>query len=238
MNLKEITPILSKFMSRTMSGVLSARNRIGELLFGLIITALICLTSFAAYKNAVEKGWGADTAAWAQAAGSIIAIAGAAWLAGNEARQARRWRRKQGEEAAWGVRFVIAQAQFDSQIIAAELTDPKGWGSNEIDIWRQLVANVSLALQTLLARTDHIHPSVILTTCNAKILIDRLSSDLEKLSGKVTRDEVADIELISDIVGIHLNLAELLSQHDARMRGVNQALDSGQDMLPIREWGK
>ncbi|WP_297510990.1 hypothetical protein [uncultured Caulobacter sp.] len=89
---------------------IAARNRIGEIAFTGIITALIAVAAWAAYVNIEKYGWSGDSAAWAQAAGSIIAIAGASWIARGEARQARRLRRRQGEEAAWAVRFTLAQA--------------------------------------------------------------------------------------------------------------------------------
>lgn len=85
--------------------------RLGEMVFLIAIASLVGVTGFGAYANFRQDGWSSDAAAWAQAAGSIIAIAGAAWLARGEVRQVRRWRREQGEEAAWSVRFVIQQSR-------------------------------------------------------------------------------------------------------------------------------
>ena len=97
-------------------------SSVAELSFVGVILALVAITARAAFLIIVSKGWNADAAAWVQAAGSIIAIGGAVWLSRDEARRARAERRQKSEEEAWGVRFVMAQAQYDAQIIAAELT--------------------------------------------------------------------------------------------------------------------
>jgi hypothetical protein len=213
------------------------RRRVGILGFGGIVSVLVGVTGFAAYTNVSQKGWNADAAAWAQAAGTVIAIVGAAWLARSESRRARRRMREQREEAAWGVRFVLVQAQFDSQIVAAELTKAdKPLDEFDIRSWRQRAANAALALQTMLTRTDHIHPAVILTTCNAKILVDQLSSDLERLDKLVMRDQRPDDQVVTDIVYAHINLNALLEQFDGRMRGVRKTLDRGDDLLPLAAW--
>lgn len=210
----------------------------GELLFVGTILLLVAATGYAAYSNIAAKGWGADAAAWAQAAGSIIAIAGAAWLARSEARQARRWRREQGEEAAWAVRFVLSQAQFDAQIVAAELTDSKApYSAADIRSWQQRSVNSSLALQAMLTRADYIHAAVVLTACNARVLVDHLSADLKNLGEIVAHGDRPDEQLVTDIVYVHLNLSTLIEQYDARMRGVREALDRGRDMLPMNELG-
>lgn len=215
------------------------RRRLGELVFMVAIVALVAVTGFAAYINIVEKGWSSDAAAWAQAAGSIIAVAGAAWLAQTEARHVRRWRREQGEEAAWGARFVVSQAQFDAQIIAAELTRTNlSFDASDVRSWLQRSANASLALQTMLTRVDHIHPSVVVTMCNAKILVDHLSSDLTKLESVVAQGDEPDERLVADIVYTHINLATLIEQFDLRLSGIREALDRGRDMLPLDEWSR
>jgi hypothetical protein len=93
-----------------------------------------------------------------------------------------------------------------------------------------------LALQTLLSRTDHIHAAVILTTCNAKILIDHLASDLAKLEGFVVGLARPSDQLVTDVVSAHLNLSALIGQYDGRLEGIRQALDRGRDMLPLNEF--
>lgn len=204
-----------------------------ELVFMAVIVALIVLTAWAAASNIQRKGWTSDAAAWAQAAGSIIAIAGAAWLARGEARQARRWRREQGEEGAWSARFILAQAQFDSQIIAAELLSRDG-SFNLIRSWKQRAENAVLALQTLINRTDYVHPVVPMSAANAKVLMDYLALDLAELEANVIAGTPPSLELVGEIADVHRALQELLDHFDARMRGVRVALDEGRDMLPVR----
>lgn len=225
-----------------MSNPLGLRNkrkhrRAGEVVLGGLLLALIGVTTSAAVVSVVRHGWAADAAAWAQAAGAIVAIVGAAWLARGEARQARRWRREQGEEAAWGVRYALIQAQFDSQIIAAELTgDKKAPDATDVLSWQQRSANASLILQTMLTRVDHIHPLVVATMCNAKILIDQLSIDLLVVEKAIKKNRRLDERIVSGIVYAHINLAKLIEEYDVRMRGVVLALDEGDDMLPIDNW--
>lgn len=209
----------------------------GKAFFAGLTIAATLTTVLAAYWSVARSGWGSDAAAWVQAAGSIVAIAGAAWIARGEARETRRWRREQGEEAAWAVRFVIMQAQFDSQIVAAELTkDAQKIDALSVRSWQQRAANLSLALQAMLARTDYLHAGIVLSATNAKVLVDGLSVDLEALKGIVAKKRAPSEQLISDILFVHRNLAVLLEQFDARLRGLRIALDKGRDMLPLAEW--
>lgn len=214
----------------------STRDYLGALAFNAVTALLIAVMGYAAYVNVATKGWNADAAAWAQAVGSIIAIVSAGWLARNESRQLRREHRRQGEEAAWAVRFVVVQAQFDAQIVAAELTQrDKSWDAGDIRSWQQRTRTSDLTLGALLARTDYVHPSVVFTVSNAKVLVEQLQTDLGKLEALTTRGAPIGDSLVGDIVYAHINLSELVNQYDARMRGVSEALDRGGDVLPIHE---
>jgi hypothetical protein len=211
-------------------------SSLAELTFVGVILALVAVTAHAAVLIIVSKGWNADAAAWVQAAGSILAIGGAVWLSRDEARRARSERRQKSEEEAWGVRFVIAQAQFDAQIIAAALTkSTQPFGRTDIESWQQRAENSAIALQTMLTRSDYVHPFVVLNACNAKVLIGTLSANLQELEERRVRRAAAPDRLIQSMVYAHINLRELLDLHDARMRRVVQALDRGGDMLPMRE---
>ncbi|MNU04270.1 hypothetical protein D3C72_2486090 [compost metagenome] len=70
---------------------------------------------------------------------------------------------------------------------------------------------------------------------NAKVLVEQLQIDLEKLGTLTTRGTRASDSLVGDIVYAHINLSTLVKQYDARMRGVSEALDRGGDVLPIPE---
>lgn len=209
---------------------------IAKVILTVSIILMISITGFAAVINVLQKGWTADAAAWAQAVGSIVAIAGAAWIARSEAREAVRSRRRQGEEAAWQARFVIVQAQFDAQIIAAELTSDDGFDEFTIKTWRQRTALAVMTLEAMSTRVDHIHAAVLTTICNARVLVGFLSESLESINDAVKNDAVPSGQLIADIVCVHVNLKNLIDQYDARIRGVREALDEGGDMLPIKDW--
>ena len=198
---------------------------------------LLVLASWATIANVAKSGWGSNAAAWAQAAGSIAAITGAAWLSQSEARRARRQLREQNEEAAWQVRFVIRQAQFESQIIAAQLTNrSKPLELSDIREWRQRTVTSCTGLSSFMGRTQHIHPSIVHFLANAKVLMDDLSGDLARLRRIVRKGRSPELDLVGRIVAPHRALLELLENFDASMRGVRLALDEGHDALPIGKW--
>lgn len=207
------------------------------LAFYLLASGLVGVTGWAAYANIVKSGWSSDAAAWVQAAGSIAAIAGAAWLAQSGARRARRLRREQNEEAAWYVLFAIKQAQFESQIIAAELVNrTTPIDKDDMRGWRQRATTSAVGLTALADRTDHIHPAVTQVTSNAKVLMDDLVADLAVMGRLIEQGREPDEEMISRIVAPHRALLELINLYDSRMQGVTLALEDGDDALPIRNW--
>lgn len=237
---EQAAPALPVQRSRVLRPMKSLKRRavdaFGMALYGLAL-GLILLTGWAAYENVVKAGWGADAAAWVQAAGSIAAIAGAAWLAQTDARRSRRERRRQNEEAAWYVRFAIAQAQFESHVIAAELVNrTTPIEKDDVRRWRSQAMTAATGLNALVGKTDHIHPIVTQVTANAKILMDELLVDLGDIARAVDAGTQPDQILIGRIVSPHHALSELLATYDERMDGVGMALDEGGDALPLRRW--
>ncbi|WP_129567384.1 hypothetical protein [Agrobacterium sp. CFBP2214] len=215
----------------------AVQRHVGEAIFVAIALALIAATAWASVINVRSSGLDANSAAWAQASGSILAIAAAAWIARGDVRRARRWRRDQAEEAAWHARFVVVQAQYDAHITAFELTNPEELiDGRSLRSWRQRASSSSLALQTMLTKVDHIHPSVVTTLCNAKMLIDEMEADLIKLANVMMRFEAPDKELVSDVVSYHQLLQDLIVQYDSRAKSIVDALDQGRDMLPVKEF--
>ncbi len=203
----------------------------------LVAMALVAVAGWAAGANVAKSGWNSDAAAWVQAAGSIAAIAGAAWLAQSEARRTRKVRREHNEEAAWYVRFAVKQAQFESQIIASELVN-RAFPVDKADVreWRQRATTSATSLNALVGRTDHIHPSVTQVISNAKVLMDDLLGDLGELAAVVGDGSPPSDDLRGRIVAPHRAFLDLLDLYDARMRGIRLALDDGGDALPIRSW--
>ncbi|MBU4527612.1 MAG: hypothetical protein KUA43_11380, partial [Hoeflea sp.] len=206
----------------------------GEIAFlGLTLT-LVTATGWAVYKNVLASGWDSNSAAWAQASGSVLAIAAAAWIARGDARRNRRWRRDQGEEAAWHARFIIAQAQYDAQITAFELShNDELVDGDRIRSWRQRALTSSMALQTMLTKVDHIHPFVITTLCNSKVLVDSMEQDLVRFGEAMSRFEVPQAALASDIVGCQQNLRDLLDQYDNRSAGLGLACQTALNIDPL-----
>ncbi len=95
-----------------------------------------------------------------------------------------------------------------------------------------------MALQTMLTKVDHIHPSVVTTLCNAKMLLDEMEADLTDLANTIMRFQIPDKELVSDVVGYHQLLQDLIAQYDSRAKSIRDALDQGGDMLPVRDFAK
>lgn len=213
-----------------------ASDFLGIILYAIALT-LVGLSGWAAISNVISSGWNSDAAAWIQAAGSIAAIAGSAWIAQSETRRARRLRREQNEEAAWYVRFSIKQAQFESQIIASELLNRSTpIKLSDVRDWRQRAATTAIGLNAFLGRIDHVHPSVTHVLSNAKVLADDLIENLNCLNNILENHGELDPEIIGRIVSAHVAFLELIDLYDNRMRGVRQALDDGDDILPVRKW--
>lgn len=214
----------------------SAVNFLG-MLFYAISAVLIALAAWAAWINVSRSGWNADAAGWVQAAGSVAAIAGAAWLSQGETRRARRARREEGEELAWYVRFAIKQAQYETHIVAFELVHREGPISrSDVREWLQRVDTCAVSLGFLAGRTDYIHPAVSHAIANAKVLVDYLIEDLRELQKSVELEQPIDDKLKDRIVGPHISLTELVQVFDSRMAGVLEALDRGGDALPRDGW--
>lgn len=212
------------------------RDRILSVVFTTAIVAMIVATGVGVIVN-LNRGNGGEAAAWAQACGSIVAIAGAAWLARSGERQAKRARRTRAEETAWYVRFSVVQAQFESQVIAHELVH----GAEAIDVdrsraWRQRMVTAASALRTLMSRTDYVHPAIVHVAANAVVLADEMIFDLGRLEESVSTNRDITEAQVRGIVAYHLSLADLVREYDARLRGISKVLDRGEDELPVREW--
>lgn len=214
----------------------SATSFLG-MLFYVISAVLVVLAAWAAWINVSRSGWTADAAGWVQAAGSVAAIAGAAWLSQGEARRARRLRREEGEELAWYVRFSIKQAQYETQIIAHELVHGEAPISrSDVREWLQRADTCAVSLGFLAGRTDFIHPAISHAIANAKVLVDYVIQDLRELQTSVELGQPIDDKLKGRIVGPHISLTELVQVFDSRMGGVLEALDRGGDALPRDGW--
>jgi hypothetical protein len=202
-----------------------------------LVALLIALCIGAAGFSLYSTGLKADAAAWVQAAGSIAAIAGAAWIAGAEARRQRRVRRQEREELAWSVRFALVQAKSECNAIAWEIvgTDaaPK---AADLRHWRLRTGISKNTLQGYAVRTDHAHPSVAHVASNGVFLLEQLEEDLAIVSSHLANGELVPQQLSNDVTWYVGHFEQLIQMYDERMRGVMLALDKGGDVLPVRDW--
>ncbi len=200
-----------------------------------IIISLLVLAGFVAALGIWRGGTSSDGAAWLQAAGTLVAISVAVWVTKIDTRQTKRWRRIQGEEAAWSARFMIVQAQLDAHIVAYEITkDASSRIRQDVALWIQRMQASALALEAIGSRADHVHPGVIFMACNARVLVNDLINELRAVGEEVAKHGKAADEQIRRIVVVHISLQELIEQFDARMIGVVNALNRGGDMLPVQ----
>lgn len=202
-----------------------------------VVFLLIALCIGGAGFSVYSTGLKADAAAWVQAAGSIAAIAGAAWIAGAEARRQRRVRRQEREELAWSVRFALVQAKWECNAIAWEIVGPDAAPkATDLRHWRLRTGIAKNTLQGYAARTDHAHPSVSHVASNGVFLLEHLEEDLTKVSSHLSSGNPVPEQLTNDITWYVGHFEELIRMFDERMRGVVLALDQGDDALPVRDW--
>lgn len=214
--------------------------RVGSGLWGggfifllLLILCLIVMAGIGAAKSFAEKGWGSDVSAWIQAVGSVLAILAAGWIAGAEKRNARSERRREGEDFAWAVRFVLVQAQLEAQIVAFEASRDFFGDKAQFRSWKLRVRHIVIGIDRLLSSSAYVlHPAVSLVLSNAKVLCEDLLVDIDKFERKFRESGKPDRVLIDLIVGANFDLAALVDSFDARMRGIETALDDGDGGLP------
>jgi hypothetical protein len=210
------------------------------LAYAAMAAGVLALLAFCAVGVAIslsEDGFGAEAAAWAQAAGSIAAIAGAVWLSRLESMRERRQRRHEREETAWAVRFAIVAARNEAYTVAHELVDPdKALASENGRHWRTRCRNVRMLLQSYAGHTDHIHPAIVQDANNAVLLAEEMEADVERAAQFMAAGEIPSLKVAEDLAWYEIQFATLIQRVDDRMAGVREALDRGGDMLPKRDF--
>jgi hypothetical protein len=203
----------------------------------LAVGAMIAFCIAGVAVSLAASGLGSEAAAWAQAAGTIAAIAGAAWISRVESGRERRQRRFEREEAAWGVRFAIVAARNEAYTIAHELVDPAKAQASECGRhWRTRCRNVRLLLQSYAGRSDHIHPAIVQDANNAVLIAEEMEADVERAAEAVAMGKLPPLKVAEDIAWYEIQFGTLIQRIDDRMAGVREALDRGGDMLPRREF--
>lgn len=171
--------------------------------YAAMALAVIAMTGFFAAGVAISLasgGFSSEAAAWAQAAGSIAAIAGAVWISRMESGRDRRQRRRDREEAAWAVRFAIVAARNEAYTVAQELVDPpKVLASEGGRHWRTRCRNVRLLLQSYSGRSDHIHPAIVQDANNAVLLAEEMEADVERAAACMAVGKLPPLKVAEDL---------------------------------------
>lgn len=210
--------------------------RIASWIFAVASTALVLFCFIAAGMSIRDDGLGSDAAAWVQAAGAIAAITGAVWLSRIENVWQRRQRRREREEAAWGVRFALVHARNEAYTIAHELADDaKALGSEGGRHWRTRCRNVQYLLRHYASRSDPLHPAVVQIANNALLLAEEMEADVAKAGAFLSREERPPLKIAEAISWYEIQFQTLLKELDNRARSISLALDLAEDMLPLRD---
>lgn len=203
----------------------------GAIILIAISVLLAALSALAAGISIFREGIGANAAAWAQAVGSIAAIAGAVWLFRSDISRRQHEQRAAGEQLAWAVRYAIHQAQIEAGIIAAEvLTIDIRKDKKRIRDWLLRTENCRGVLAVYVEHLNHIHPAINFHANNAILLLCQLEDEIKNISSSKhrTRPSVELSKRISEFPGFFSQLREDL---DARMRGVLNEMDENPNFL-------
>lgn len=220
------------------------RSKLGEMdvaiAYGAVLAVVGAVIAFCGWGLAASfwrGGFGTEAAAWAQAGGSIAAIAGAVWISRAEERRTRRLRRHEREEVAWGVRFAISAARNEAYTIAHELADPAtALASENGRHWRTRARNARYLLQSYASRTDHLHPVFVQAANNALLLVEEMEADIGRAAALMSSDGIVPMKVASDLAWYESHFSALLNLVDERVPLIEAALDRGEDMLPLHEF--
>lgn len=184
-----------------------------------------------------RNGFDTEAAAWAQGAGTVAAILSAVWLSNAESRRQRRQRRLEREEIAWSVQYAIRAARNEAVTISQEMFDPaRTHSTDDGRHWKTRCRNVRLLLASYAGRNDHIHPAIVQDANNAILLIEQLEVDLDAALADLAKGGLVSIPVAENLAWYEIQLNELVRRIDDQMVGVREALDRGDDMLPIHEF--
>ena len=203
---------------------------------GLATAGVVGFCIYGTILSVATKGFGADAAARAQAAGTVAAISGAVWISGAEGRRERRRKRLEREETAWAVRYAMRGARNEASTVVHELFDPLTAKAENDRHWRTRCRNSRLLLQSYAGRTDHVHPGIIQDANNTILLIEELEADLEKALPYLASETPLPMKLAESLAWYEVQIGGLIERFDGRMVDIIGELDRGGDMLPIREY--
>jgi hypothetical protein len=193
----------------------------------MLVLILLCLAAAAGSSRT-------DAAAWIQAAGSISAICGAIWISNSESRRAQRQRRHDGEVLAQGVKFAIKLTHNEACTIAAELSGPVATHDPECGrYWRTRCRNAIQLLRYCSNQPGHLHPAFVQAGNNAIVLAEEMSEDVDAARGFLLDGRILPLPLAQRLASYQDQFSALALQVDERMGVIGEALDRGNDRLPL-----
>lgn len=193
-----------------------------------ILVAVPAMTTIAATVwSALQHGLSQDTAAWAQAAGSVIAICAAIWISDRENGRRRREQMDLQDASVWAVLYALQLAEKETALIyfqVKESPDPIDGGSWKD--WRTMLNNCCAMLRYAGDRVDHFHPGFAQEAHNAIILGDELVALFDEHRKKF--DVNADrADLMTDLGSYAYNFSILKQRISHRMLHVRRRIASG-----------
>jgi hypothetical protein len=182
--------------------------------------------------TAVERGLSQDTAAWAQAAGSILAIGVAVWISDRENFLRRKERVDEQEASVWAVLYALNLAETETAIIYWELKE--SGGSVDEDSWKNWITmcrNSRAMLDYAADRIDHYHPGFAQEAHNAKILADELIEILDDRRTRRAANGVQRDVLLTELGNRVYNFSLLAQRIGSRMFAVRRRTAAGKRIL-------
>jgi hypothetical protein len=174
-----------------------------------------------------ERGLSQDTAAWAQAAGAVIAIGAAIWISDRENRQRRRERLDQQHASVWAVLYALQLAEKETALIYFQMKD--GAASPELASWRDwrtMLQNSCAMLRYAGDRIDHFHPGFAQEARNAIILGDELVALFDEHRANFSQN-IGLADLITDLGNYAYNFSILGQRVSHRMVHIRRRIMNG-----------
>jgi len=196
-----------------------------------LIVLPVSATVVATGWSAATRGLGQDAAAWAQAAGSILAIAAAIWISDRENARRRKERIDEQEASVWAVIYALRLAEKESAVIYWELKETDGIIEQEkLKEWQTMCLNSRDMLRYSAARIDHFHPGFAQEAHNAVILANEVVEDINSLKNGDIGSSYREI-VINNIGGKCQAFSTLSDRIGDRMRVVRRRLSAGKRIL-------
>ena len=87
-----------------------------------------------------------------------------------------------------------------------------------------------------MTRNDHVHPALVQISSNALLLLTQMEEDVDLAIEAMAKGSRPPPDVATEIAAYESYFGELLEQLDQRMRGIREALDDSEDILPVKDW--